>query len=177
MQTESDSLIARIKTISMVHDLLSRNATRIDRISLRSLVDELLKLFAFSEAAIVRDIQDISIAYNNATTVAMLLNELISNVFKHAFKDIPEPVVRITCAVQGSELILQVADHGVGLPEGFTLTEQNSVGASIITSLVRGIHGTLTMDGSRGTTVIVRIPAEYLSIRNEKDSLLNETAP
>lgn len=158
-----DSLICRIKNISMVHELLTHNANGGNILSLRGLIAEVLRLFSAGNVEIEQQIEEISIVYNKATALAMVLNELISNIFKHAFHDVEHPKIEISCAILHGTLLLKIHDNGVGLPPEFSPEKTDGVGMSIIKSLIRSLGASLEMCGDGGTTAMIRIPQANLT--------------
>jgi len=159
---ELDSLIARIKNISMIHDMLTRDPSGSGFVSLSSLIREVLHLFNTDNVEIKQNVQNVPIVYKSATSLAMIFNEVISNIFKHAFIGIESPQINIHCTVSDQELALEITDNGRGLPADFDIEQSNGVGMSIIRSLVKGLRGHLQVDGSHGTIVTIRVPNENL---------------
>jgi two-component sensor histidine kinase len=107
----------------------------------------------------------------------VVLTELMQNAADHAFPmdqvadARPEGdgahgagTVAVDVDNDGEWLVLRVADDGVGLPPGFSLSETRGLGLSIVRSLVTTqIEGSITMTspvpGSDvGTVVEVRVP-------------------
>jgi two-component sensor histidine kinase len=165
--------VRRIRSISLVHDFLSREAGEdvpfVD--ILRPLVQMVKEGLVSSEAevrfALVGDAGTLPAAV--ATPMAVVVNELLQNVMDHAFADgddqRPAGLVRFEMANDGRELLVRVTDDGVGLPEGFTVGASHGLGLTIVRALVTGdLGGTIDMfeptDGSPGTVVEVRVPLD-----------------
>jgi two-component sensor histidine kinase len=99
--------------------------------------------------------------------LAVVLNELMQNAVHHAFPaDDASPVagnVLVRVARLDGELVVEVIDDGVGLPEGFSLDDSKGLGLSIVQALVSGeLGGSMELGpGGRrgaGTHVRLRVP-------------------
>jgi two-component sensor histidine kinase len=88
-----------------------------------------------------------------------MLNELLTNAWKHAFADGQGGKLRVSLALNGEEVALEVADDGPGLPAGFAISETSSLGLKLAEALAAQLRGTLTFVGSGcGTTFKVVFP-------------------
>lgn len=90
-----------------------------------------------------------------AAPLAMVVNELVTNSFKHAFPDNRFGAITIEYACEGDEFWMVVADDGVGL----SLEHSGGNGRTTVTQLVQGLQGTVVWESSAtGTSVTVRLP-------------------
>jgi two-component sensor histidine kinase len=85
-----------------------------------------------------------------ATPLAVVLAELLQNAVDHAFPEdgsvVGEVQVLVHLANDGKELVVRVADNGVGLPPGFTIDGGGGLGLSIVRTLVTSqIEGSIDM--------------------------------
>ena len=90
-----------------------------------------------------------------AAPLAMVVNELVTNCFKHAFPENRFGAITIEYALERSEFWLVVADDGVGLP----LESAGGSGRTTVTQLVQALQGVVEWqsDGA-GTRVRLRLP-------------------
>jgi two-component sensor histidine kinase len=78
-----------------------------------------------------------------ATPLAMVLTEVMQNAVEHGFGDRPGRIT-VTANRLVGRLQVSVEDDGVGLPEGFDIETSNSLGLSIVRTLVESeLDGTL----------------------------------
>ena len=106
------------------------------------------------------DIEEMSLDMDLSVPCGLILNELLSNALKYAFPDGRRGTVRIRMHRQGpAELLLTVADDGVGFPPGVDYRNPATLGLRIVNILVSQIRGTLTMPGSAGSTFAISFPA------------------
>jgi chemotaxis protein methyltransferase CheR len=89
-----------------------------------------------------------------AQQLAIAVNELAINTAKHAY-DHPGGRLDVTCAREGRDVVLIVADAGKGLGEA---RRPGGLGMSIVTAIVRDLNGTLTVRGDAGAAFTIRAP-------------------
>src|SRR5581483_7551223 len=71
-----------------------------------------------------------------ATSCALIVNELVQNAAEHAFVGMPGGSIVVTLAEQGDSLCIDIEDDGRGLPEAFDPARQGGLGLQIVRSLV-----------------------------------------
>lgn len=91
-----------------------------------------------------------------AAPLAMVVNELVTNCFKHAFPDNSFGKIEVTYGIDAHTFRLAVADNGVGFD---TTKPTTGAGCSAITRLIQGIEGRVTWHSTPdGTRVDVQVP-------------------
>jgi two-component sensor histidine kinase len=94
------------------------------------------------------------------TTLALILNELVSNAGKHAFQEGRGGTLSISLDREGEELALRVRDDGPGLPDGFDLDAHAHVGLDVVRVLAeRDLDGRFSVAGEDGVVAEVRFAA------------------
>lgn len=158
--------IHRIESMALVHEIVSNFDE--DYVALRSIIEELWRLLrqglGSSEQRIDMEYtgDDIIMSSHKASYVSLVLNELFSNLFKHAFKDRMEGQVQVEVReVMDQEnrdmLNIIITDTGCGLSENFEDTRQRRLGLQIIDNLVRNeLDGTISWT-SKGIGTVVDI--------------------
>ena len=111
------------------------------------------------------DIENVAISLDQATPIALILNELISNAFKHAFPEGRKGSISITVRSESDEKNsrtghITVCDDGVGVPEGFNLQRVTSTGLKVFLGLLRQIDGQAELERDDGTAFHIRFPLE-----------------
>jgi two-component sensor histidine kinase len=116
-------------------------------------------------------IEELKLHTDTAIPLGMILNELISNSLKYAF---PKEEVHtaknngyiwIKMEKNGSELLLQVKDNGIGLPGDFDIDKTTSFGYEIIKAFSQKLKARIKIDGSSGTDVQIII-SKFKTIEN-----------
>ena len=158
--------IHRIESMALVHEIVSNFDE--DYVALRSIIEELWRLLrqglGSSDQRIDMDYtgDDIIMSSHKASYVSLVMNELFSNLFKHAFKDRTEGHVQVDVRDvrgdgQDDMLHITICDTGCGLPDDFESTRQRRLGLQIIDNLVRNeLEGTIAWT-SQGTGTVVDI--------------------
>jgi len=142
LETFLQSTQNRILSIANVHELLYHSENFAD-IKAQLLVDNLCeavsKTFNSSDLNITFDkkIKDISMNANQAVPFGLLLNELINNTYKHAFKEDDKGTVTITLKKQSKKNVFIYRDNGIGIENTYTLENlpEDSLGFSLIKKL------------------------------------------
>jgi PAS domain S-box-containing protein len=155
----------RVRAMALVHEDLYRSE---DLASVRlaghleSLCAHLLRSYNVDPDRIVLDLRvaDVTLDLDRSMRVGLLVNELVSNVLKHAFP-----------AGRGGRVLVQldtpcagcyslvVSDNGVGLPPYLAPGHSDSLGLQLIADLTEQLGGSLALDREGGTTFIIRFPA------------------
>ena len=151
----------RLQALARIHDSLAQadegghvNAA----VYLEELRPRLCDLYGPDQAGIaVRLHADpVRLPIRRAITCGLLLHELLSNCFQHAFPSSQTGAIVITLRVQpDNRAALTVRDSGVGLPAHVDFQRTESVGSQLICTLVEELEGTLTFKREAGTTITV----------------------
>jgi two-component system, sensor histidine kinase PdtaS len=158
-----NDVLNRILTISAVHDLLSRED--LDHVGIRSIAEALVKHQETSLIMPNRSISflvrgdDMKLNMNQATQVALVLNELISNAIEHGFANTLNGDIHVTVEQQGDEVLLYVSNNGDSLPFEFDPSKSKSLGLQIVDNLSKSLGGKFKITDVLGWTVSeVRFP-------------------
>ncbi len=96
---------------------------------------------------------------DTAVPLGIIINELISNSLKHAFRDINDGKIQIKLYREESRsnsFIMIVSDNGIGIPENLEIEDLNSLGLQLVNSLVDQLNGKLELKRNNGTEFIIR---------------------
>ena len=149
----------RIRSIALIHEQLYR-AAHLDRIDVRAylelLAEHLLRSFG-ARAASIRlrtDVADEPLSIDEAMACGLIINELVTNAVKHAFdgRDDGEIAVSLSRG-EGGAHVLTVADNGRGLARDFDIEVSASLGLTLVTSLVRQLNGSMSVEREHGVQV------------------------
>lgn len=148
VMTES---LNRILAIASVHELLSRED--LDIISVKKVAESIVQATAQSVIAPAKQIKmqiegpDILLPSSQATSVALILNELIQNAVEHGFGDGQDAgQILITLAEEPHQICLTVKNDGRIIADDFDIRQADSLGLQIVDSLVRGdLQGKFTL--------------------------------
>ena len=103
---------------------------------------------------------EITLGIDDMVPCGLAISELISNSLKYAFPDGREGRIdiRATPAPEGG-IELVVGDDGVGMPKELDIRNTNTMGMSLVVSLVeRQLGGSLELERTQGTRFRIFIP-------------------
>ena len=154
---------SRVLSMALVHEHLykGKDFSRIDlKNYIHSLGMQLSQSYGTANEIVRFDLNtpDIYVDINTAIPLGLIINELITNSLKYAFKGRKEGKLSITATEDPQSLTLIVADNGVGMPDSITLENQTSLGLRLVKTLTGQLHGTVTIDRTRGTKFVFLIP-------------------
>ncbi len=161
-ETMNDTL-NRILAIAAVHELLSRED--LDSVSVKKVSEQILTATKQSVVAPGKSLYtlvegpDIRLPLNQATSLALVINELVQNAVEHGFATIDEGRIWVKLEETDSEIALYILNDGQPLPENFDPVKTSSLGLRIVMDLVRGgLGGTFVMENKDGILATVRFP-------------------
>ena len=102
------------------------------------------------------------LASDRAVPLGLILNELLTNALKYAFPDERTGSVSVLFARDGEDLVLTVADDGVGIgaPKPKTGRRSSGLGSTLVRAMASQLGGTVASSGvGGGTTWTLRFPA------------------
>ncbi len=143
--------VNRILAIAAVHEVLTEQ--REEEVELRELLDRLRAMLVQGLAVgkhVNAELEEVSLAGNRATALALVFSELLQNALEHGGE-----AVEIHLARRDGEVVLEIADDGSGI-EG----DAAGTGLSIVRALVRDeLQGRLDLHNDAGTRAEVIFPA------------------
>ncbi len=147
----------RIMSMSLVHKKLFESQD-LSRIDLKDYADDLIGFlmedssFPIGRISVKTMVESMPLLIDSAIPCGLVLQELVSNAFRHAFPGDSKGEVRITIGRSDEGSVeLEVADDGVGLPEHFDYRKQHTLGFQLITGLVeQQLKGSLRFESGHG---------------------------
>ena len=171
---------ARVMSIALVHDLLDRKQ-QIDVLDARDLIETLCDQMESSicppGVTIRRDLTSYHLHVSEATPLCLLINELVTNSLKHAFRDGETGTVEVALRRNGVDKIeVHVVDDGTGFDVNIG---SSGTGSRIVRALSQQLRGELTVETKKGTAwQLIFAPSETGSAGapGEADAEPGETA-
>jgi two-component sensor histidine kinase len=111
----------------------------------------------------ILEIGKYELGIETAIPLGLIINELVSNSLKHAFKENITGDLKIILEKDNDIYTLTVKDDGIGLPADFDFENASSLGMLLVNSLVNQLEGEIMVDNNRGT--IIRINFKELKYR------------
>ena len=146
----------RVRSMAMIHEKIYQTAdlANLDFADYtRSLLNYLWGSHAteVSGTKLITDLESVYFTVNIAVPCGLILNELVSNALKHAFKGRDSGEVIVTLRKSGRHIILRVRDSGIGLPPALDWRQAGSLGLRLIQMLAKQLHATVEVTRDEGT--------------------------
>ncbi|MEM8653497.1 MAG: histidine kinase dimerization/phosphoacceptor domain -containing protein [Pseudomonadota bacterium] len=145
-----DAVGQRIETMGRLHEVLQAGDVRAHV----DLDDYLIRIVDFlSEQAPENVIIDTALAHmrmtpSRAASIGIVLNEWVTNAYKHAFPNGRQGLIKVTVTDLGSGAAqLEVADDGCGTTVD-TPKRSSGLGTQITDAVAQSLEGTLTADAN-----------------------------
>jgi two-component sensor histidine kinase len=158
-----DESVDRVRVMALLHETLYRsgNPSRVDLPEyLRSVLSNLFRSqdVDLGRLEIETPPDATSVDLEMAIPLGLLVHELVSNALRHAFPNGRAGGIRVSLArAPGGEMMLEVADQGVGLPLGMEMGTPSSLGLQLAHSLAEQLGGALEIERNGGTRFRLRI--------------------
>jgi|GEM_PF-1423224 len=155
----------RIASMALVHEKLYRSPN-LSRVCLGEYVRDLLpRLFGEADAEHPRivhnlHLEDVRVPIEQAVPSGLIINELLTNAYKHGFAGRDAGVLTITVKEDGDMITVEIRDDGPGLPEGLDITRTSSLGMQLVCNLARQLRGDITAQNDGGAVFTLRFPKQ-----------------
>jgi PAS domain S-box-containing protein len=154
--TDTDGRLVSMMTL---YDKLYRSVEYTDlsiKDYLQSLVDEVLANFPNASSILVeKHLDDFRLDARVMQSIGIIVNELLTNIMKYAFKGRDTGLIRVSASCDGGQARISVADDGNGMPDSINFDNSPGFGLMLVRILTEQIGGTITMDRAKGTIVTI----------------------
>lgn len=149
----------RVRVMARIHENLHRseNLTHVDiKEFLNTVVNDTKSSSTVDgqDIAFHVDADNIVIDIDHAIACGQIVSELVSNSLKHGFPNGKAGNVEISLHQEETGFVkMSVADDGIGLPDGFDIKQEDTLGMRLVEVLTMQLNGKVNIDGSNGTAV------------------------
>ncbi|MDP2385828.1 MAG: sensor histidine kinase [Bacteroidota bacterium] len=149
----------RVFSMALVHQKIYNNKN-ITTLNFKSYTNELVKESLYSyggeeSADIQIDAEDVELQLPYAVPCGLILNELITNSFKHGKTEGKKLQIKIALSSKDGMIDLLVKDNGPGIAENASI-KKDSLGMELIRSLSEQIDGQYSFTNEKGFTFSLR---------------------
>ncbi len=151
----------RLKSMALVHGMFyeEMDFTNINFADyINKLTNMLYESYHTDKSRIAMNITapETSMMIDIALPCGLILNELISNCFKHAFPDNKSGNINISFNKNDEGIYkLIIDDDGTGLPEGFDLKKSSTIGLRLINTLIQQLEGEIEFSSEGGAKFVI----------------------
>ena len=152
----------RIKVIALIHEKLYQS-DNMAYINISEYTQSLLLLISGiynhkNKIDVTCEIkQKITLNIDRAIPYGLLLTEIISNAYKHAFVKVETGVILVSLVQNENAIILSIKDNGEGIDTSIELNQRKSLGMKLIHSLSAQLKAKLTFHNENGLRITVEI--------------------
>ncbi|GEM_PF-1352776 len=154
----------RVRSMSLVHERLYRSADlaniEFDEF-VGTLVNNLTRSYGASAevVAVSVNVGAVLVPVDKAVPFGLIINELVSNAFKHAFPGGRRGTLEIGFRLENGRFSLTVRDDGVGIPSTFDVSRATTLGLQLVNALTAQCRGTLEVHSNGGTEFRLTFPS------------------
>jgi two-component sensor histidine kinase len=159
--------VARILSVAVVHEFFSQQEAGVINIK-----DVGRRIVEHSRRGILQPDKRIRLTLEGpaiylpaqqATTCALIINELLQNAVEHGYERKPGGTISVNLQDDGDGVVIAVVDDGQGLPDDFSLEQADSLGLQIVQTLVQDdLKGQFELREGDGVSAIVTFPKQTL---------------
>ncbi len=149
----------RVRSMALIHNRLYKS-DNMTNVNFEEYAKELISEISASYPTVANsvkidtDIKNVSININSAIPCGLILNELLTNAYKHAFRDKTNGHINVSFINDNNAIVMRVEDNGVGLPEDYK--QKQSLGVTVIESLSEQLDGSFNFSNNNGTCFELR---------------------
>ena len=150
----------RIRSMAIIHEMLyqSNDFSRIDlEAYTNKLVGYLFRSYGVNPGRIRSeiDVGHVSFGIDTAIPCGLIINELITNSIKYAFQGRDEGTIGLKLSIDevNDKFVLTISDDGAGIPSDIDFDHTDTLGLSLVSTLVKQLRGSMEVERSGGTLV------------------------
>ena len=155
--------VNRILSVAVVHEFLSHDES--SEINIKEVSQSILRevtsgtLDPEKQLKIVLNGPSLLLPAQQATSCALIINELLQNAVEHGYSNRAQGTIQINLKESAEETVIEIIDDGEGLPAGFDVERDGNLGLQIVRTLVKeDLHGRLSLQNGHGVTVRLSFP-------------------
>lgn len=154
--------ITRIQSTRILYEKLLINKD-FEEISIKnyveSLIDSLVSVFPESKNIEMQtEIDDFNLKSKKVLPIGIIINELVTNIFKYAFEVNFHGKVLIDLKKNKNQAILTIKDNGIGLFERGQANQSPGFGLTLVKMLAEQLNGSFQIDNDHGTRNVLKFP-------------------
>jgi len=156
----------RMHSIALIHQKLYQSQD-MNLISMREYVSELTNYLVETAGVgnrlqFEKKLDDIYLNVSQAVPLGLILNEALTNAIKYAYPENDVGTISVSLTTSEDCIILNIADHGRGLPPGFTFENSTTLGLNLIKGLSKQLSGKLDFCNHNGLTIMLAfVPTKF----------------
>ncbi|MBT1689525.1 PAS domain S-box protein [Dawidia soli] len=151
----------KIHSIALIHERLLQT-NNLDKVEISDYLGKMLYDLQAAhdnqsmQLTIKAEIPKTVFDLDTAIYCGLIVNELVTNAMKHAFKDRGEGTIVVSLVKDVNTFILQVRDDGITLPESIVPDHAGSFGMQLLQIFAKQLNGAMEIIREKGTIFLIR---------------------
>jgi two-component sensor histidine kinase len=150
----------RIRSVAIIHETLYKSEV-FSSINFSDYIEDLCKNLIASyqisgNVKLELDIEPVHMILDQAIPCGLLINEIITNSLKYAWKERQEGIIKVSLCQKDQTVELSVSDNGSGLPGDFSNMNTETLGLQLIATLTEQLEGSLEVSNKNGTKYLLK---------------------
>ncbi len=147
----------RIHSMALIHERMyqSKDLSSIDFSDyVENLIADITYAYGFDTQMleIKMDLDKSNLSIETVMPLGLIINELVSNSLKYAFKDVENNKISIIFKKEeNNKFKLEIIDNGRGFPEDIDFKNTKSLGLQLVNELVSQIDGIINLERNKGS--------------------------
>lgn len=135
----------RIKSMASIHEQLYQSKS-FSHINLGNSLEQLIRTIVSTyqtaiDIELIFDNEDVFLNMNKTVPCSLIVNEVITNIMKHAFTGYKMGTIHTTISEKEDQITISVTDNGSGLPDDFGEESKKNMGLFLIETLTNQLEG------------------------------------
>lgn len=105
-----------------------------------------------------KELDDFSLDARRLQSVGIIINELLTDIMKYAFKGRAEGRIAISSKMGESSATIVVEDDGVGMPPAVDFERSSGFGLRLVQALAQQLDGSIRIERDKGTRFVLEFP-------------------
>jgi two-component system, sensor histidine kinase PdtaS len=155
--------VNRILSVAVVHEFLSHDES--SEINIKEVSQSILRevttgtMDPQKQLKIVLNGPSLLLPAQQATSCALIINELLQNAVEHGYANRDQGTIQINLNESAEETLIEIIDDGEGFPTNFDLERDSNLGLQIVRTLVKeDLRGKLTFENGSGVRARLSFP-------------------
>lgn len=151
----------KIRSIALIHERLLQSEN-LDRVEISDYLGKLVYDLQVSHSRqdlsldIQTNVEENILGLDTAIYCGLIVNELITNAIKHAFKDRTHGKIEVSFRRELKSFLLCVSDDGISMPESIQPGQSSSFGIQLLDIFIKQLGGTIEIIREKGTKFHMR---------------------
>lgn len=156
----------RIRSMALIHEIMYKTES-FNRVVFDDVIETIAKNIKNTypnpgKVSMLIESDTITLNVNQAIPCGLILNELITNAWKHAYQDGDEGVINVEMSKKEDTISLRIADQGVGLPENTGPSTSKTLGFTLVKQLCTQLNADLEVNRENGTEYLIEFTKSEL---------------